>query len=148
MELADERAALDDALGERAMLGRIDDVDAAAEHRDGDAAAFERAAMRRGIDAARHAADDGDLAAREIGAQPARHFEARTATRARDPTMATDGRAQDVDVASDPERLWRIVDGGEGGGISGRRPWILQKCSCSRLLQSRSASRCLTCSIL
>ena len=30
--------------------------------------------------------------------------------------MATDGRAQGVDVTFNPERLWRIVDGGKGGG--------------------------------
>ena len=52
-----------DLLGELAVLGRIDLIDAAAEDGDGVAADLEHGSMRRRIDSARHAADDGQAAA-------------------------------------------------------------------------------------
>ena len=57
------------------MLARIDDVHAAAEHRNRAAPALERAAVRRRVDAASHAADYGDTAAREVGPELPRDFE-------------------------------------------------------------------------
>ena len=56
--LADDRAVLLDVARERRVLGRIDHVKSRSEHGDGDAARRQRAAMRRGIDAARETADD------------------------------------------------------------------------------------------
>ena len=54
------------------ILRRIDDVEAAAEHRDRAPARGERAAMRRGVDAAGQAAHDRHAAPGKIGGQALR----------------------------------------------------------------------------
>jgi hypothetical protein len=47
-------------------------VDAAAEHRDGDASGLERAAMRFTVDPAREPADDDETGGGELAPKPAR----------------------------------------------------------------------------
>ena len=53
----------------------------------------QRAAMRRRVDAAREAADDGDAARRQIGAEPLARFERDRGRRAR----ADDGDGRRVE---------------------------------------------------
>ena len=66
------------------MLGRIDPIDAAAEHRDRLPAGVQRAQMCGAVDPARETADDHDAGAGEIAtqlvadAQPGRRRGART----------------------------------------------------------------------
>jgi hypothetical protein len=59
--------------GQLAIFRRVDHVHAAAQHRDGVAARGERAFVRGGIDAARHAADDGQAGARQVAREPFGH---------------------------------------------------------------------------
>jgi hypothetical protein len=99
------------------MFGRVDDVDAAAEHRHRRPATVERAAVRGGVDAARHAACDDHAAASEIGTQPVRHLE-RVRRRLAGADERHRRRAEDIDLPSNPEGGWWIVDGGQGGGIT------------------------------
>ena len=60
---------LDDLALERRVRRGYGDVDAGAEHGDGRAAGVERGAVRGGVDAERHAADDARAGARERRAQ-------------------------------------------------------------------------------
>ena len=72
-QLGDERAARGDGPRELAVVDqRVAHVEAAAEHRDGAAAAVERAAVRGPVDAPSEAGDDRDAAARELAREPAR----------------------------------------------------------------------------
>ena len=66
---------------QRRVLRRVDDVHARPEHRDGDAGAGQRAAMRRRIDAARQAADDDEAARGEIAGELRGHRRDRRETR-------------------------------------------------------------------
>jgi hypothetical protein len=76
---------------------------------------LERAPMRRLIDAASHAADDNHFAPRKGRTQPPCNFERVGRRRAR-ADDSNGGRAQNRDITFYPQRLWRIVDGCQGGG--------------------------------
>ena len=67
--LGDHAAALDDARVEVGVLGRIDVVDPAAQHRH--RAGGKRALVRRGVDAARQAGDDHIAGLAELAGQAA-----------------------------------------------------------------------------
>ena len=91
-EHADERAAARDDLLEQPRVARgIRDVDAAAEHDGRRAAAGERAAMRRTVDAERAARHDVDAALGEVLARSRGRASIRTRVAARAPTIATAG---------------------------------------------------------
>src|SRR5581483_6217249 len=94
--VADQRAALDDLLGEALVLRRVDQVEAAREHGDRAAAGIERGAVRDGVDAAGEAADHGHA----VGRKPARHVFGRL--------PAIDGDAARADYRDGP-----VVRGGE-----------------------------------
>ena len=72
-ELTDHGAAAPHLAGQRAMLARIHEVDAAPEHADRGAVGLEGSAVRRGIDSAGQAADHYDAARGEIGGEPLGH---------------------------------------------------------------------------
>ena len=83
-----------------------------------EAVGIERTEMRRGIDAARHPADDGDLSVRQVAAQPARHFERVRRRRARS-YDSHHRAAQAVRLSLRPKNWWWIGDGCERRGIAG-----------------------------
>src|SRR3972149_3856514 len=68
-ELGDQRPALEHLADELPVLGRIGHVHAAAEDGDGASACRQRAAVCRGVDAAREAAHDGHTARGQVGCQ-------------------------------------------------------------------------------
>ena len=72
-QLAEDGAVGLDLRAPGPVLRRIDDVGARPEHGERRAARRQRAAMRRGIDAARQTADDDDAASGEIGGQTLGH---------------------------------------------------------------------------
>src|SRR5208283_4740820 len=73
-ELAYQRTAgCDNRLGQLAMLGGINDVDAASQHRDGLAVRVEGTLMRLAVDSAREAAHDAEALGGELEAEPIRH---------------------------------------------------------------------------
>ena len=78
--------------------------------------------MRRRVDAARQAADDGQAARREIGGQPLGHRQTVRRRRARDPTIATAGRSSAATRSAHPEHRRRIDDRRQRDGIRGVAP--------------------------
>ena len=83
-QFADDRAAaLDNRLGQFAMLGRVDDVDAASHHGERFAVSVERTLMRLAVDSARQTAHDGEALGRQLEAEPLRHPAAGVAGSAR-----------------------------------------------------------------
>ena len=74
--LRDDRTVLRDALEQLRVLRRKHDVDAGAENADGPALCRKRALMRRGVNAARAAAHDGDADIRELIRELARRLDA------------------------------------------------------------------------
>src|SRR5215204_5817241 len=72
----DDQATLADPRGELSMRGWIVAIDATAEHRDGQAACFERAAMRLAVDSAREPAHDDDSGRSELPRARTRHLRA------------------------------------------------------------------------
>ena len=90
-----------DRVEQRRMLGRIDVVVAAGEHRDG--AGREACAMRRGVDAARQPGDDGKAGLAELARDPLGEF------RARAPRRCASRRSPTIGIASTP-RLPRTRD--------------------------------------
>ena len=111
--LADHQTRARDLVGERRVFMRIDTIDAGAE--DGDRSArADRAAMGRGIDAARQTADDGDAQRRQVGAQPRRGLERHRCRGAR-PDDGDRRRAQRVQGSAIPEHGRHIRDGQQGG---------------------------------
>ena len=63
--LGQQGPARGDLAGERGVLGRVDDVDAAAQHAHRRSPARERAGVRRAVDPPREPADDDDAGARQ-----------------------------------------------------------------------------------
>ena len=74
--LGDRACAAHERAVQAALAGGIGDVGAAGEHGDRRAADLERARVRGGVDAQRHAADDRDAGGRQPAAEAARHLEA------------------------------------------------------------------------
>src|SRR6202041_1542620 len=109
--------ALDDRLGQLAMLRGVDDVDATSEHSERFAVSVEGTLMRLAVDAAREPAHESEPFGGELEAEPLRHPAADVAGRAR--TDDCDGVAvsQRRRTADDQERrrirnlaqVWRIV---------------------------------------
>ena len=97
---------VDNRLGQLAMLRRIDDVDAASEHRERLAVRVERALMRLAVDAARQPADDGEAFGGELEAEPLRHPAADIAGGARADDCDTGVIGQDGGAAHEQERRW------------------------------------------
>src|SRR5260370_13351847 len=83
-QFTDESAAAgDNRLGQLAMLAGINDVNAAAEHREGLAVSVQRALMRLAVDAAGQPADHGEAFGGELEAQSLGHSAADVAGGAR-----------------------------------------------------------------
>jgi hypothetical protein len=74
--VGEERTLLLDPRRQILVLRRVNDVDAAAEHRDRATARLKRRLMRRGIDPARKSRDDGDARLGKFGRKPSRDFPA------------------------------------------------------------------------
>ena len=142
-ELADDGAARLDLARERRVLRRVQHVDSRTEHGDG-GAARQRAAMRRGIDAACQPAHDDDAARGEIGGDALRDRQRvrRSGARADD----RDGmRAQRVDCAAYPNHRRWVDDRRQRGGITRvaprhRRDAVLA-CAPNRRRRARMKSR-------
>src|SRR5712664_2385645 len=104
----DRAAAVRQTLEERAVLGRIRDVDAAPELRDGSALRPERALVRSGVDAARSAGDDLDAGAGQGVAEVTREIHPRlVGVAGADHRHSPDFRR---DLAADVEHLGRTPD--------------------------------------
>jgi hypothetical protein len=100
-----------------AVFRRIDHVYAAAQHRHRIAAGGKRAFVRGGIDAACHAADDGESGARQVGGQP---FGNRQAI-GRGPPGADHGEVeglQEFQASSGKQQNGRIEDLAQQGRIA------------------------------
>ena len=95
----------------------IDDIDAAAEHRDGIAAAGERALVGGGIDAARHAADDGESGVGEVAGEAFGDGEAVGRGTAGADDAEADG-LQQFDASAGEEQDGRIEDLAQRLGIA------------------------------
>ena len=91
--LGDDEPALADSSRELGVRRRIVAVDPAAEHRNGEAAGLERAAMRLAVDAAGEAADDDEPRRGELAAEAARDVGA--VRRARASADDRDGRPRE-----------------------------------------------------
>ena len=105
------------------MGGRIVAIDSAAEHGDRRAARLERAAVRLGVDAARHARDDDETGARELPPERARDRRAVAGAGA----GADDrdrGAAEELELrtAAHEETRRRIVDRSQQRRERGCRP--------------------------
>ena len=141
--LGPERPRRRDLARERVVLGRVDDVHSAAEHRERGAAARERAGVRRRVDAPGEPGDDDDAAAGEVLGEAPRDAQAVRGG----PARADDRRPGDRGVegqAPRPEGGGAVGRRGErggvvgvGGGERGRRP----RSRASRSRPSGSASR-------
>ena len=83
---AQQAAGRGHLVGQLPVLGRIDVRQPAPQHRDGSSTGSQRAAMRRGVDAARQAADDRESGACQAAGQAfgLRHSVLRGMTRADD----------------------------------------------------------------
>lgn len=108
-QLAHDGTGRHDLLGERAMLGRIDPIDAAGQHADRDALRLERPTMGLGIDPPREPRNDHEPGTGEIPRQAAREGSRLTGGRA-----GADDRdglpAQNLGTPADGEDERRIVD--------------------------------------
>src|SRR6185436_2276101 len=106
-KLSHQQTLRGDLLCERSILRRVDTIDPGPEHGDRLAAAFERAAVRGGINAARESAHDHDSGEREVernivsGLEAVARRVARTDHRNRD---AIENRA----IAAGPDARWRV----------------------------------------
>ena len=89
------------------MLGRIDALMAAGEHRDG--AGCEAGAVGGGVDAARQAGDDAVAGFAQIARQALANLTP-AAEALREPTMATSGRVRIAQLAAHGQKRRRIVD--------------------------------------
>ena len=110
------RAVSDNLIHEFLVLGRIHHVHTVSQYGDGAAAGFDGPALGRGVDAGRHAADDGDPASRQPRAKPFGHTDAVGTGAAR----AHDGHAMLVlfrKRSADEEHQGRIVDFGQQKGV-------------------------------
>ena len=109
--LGDDQPGRDDPAREVGVRGRVVAVDAAAEHGDGRAAGFECAAVRFGVDPARHAGDDDETRARELAAERARDRRAVAGAGAgADDRDRRTGEQCELALAAEEEPRRRIVD--------------------------------------
>ena len=120
--------------GQLAVLGRIDDVDAASQHGNRCAASVEGPLMRLAVDSARQPADDGKALGRELKAQPLRHSAPDIAARARADDRDTIG-ASHLGGAADEQERRRVCDLAQVGRIVGVSPFDQARAEIRQLAQ-------------
>ena len=147
--LGDEAAAArGDLVGEGRVLGRVNSRQPARESGDGPTAAFQRAAMGRGVDAASKSRDDREAGAGQLARELCGHAQAvaRAAPRADDADRVRVGRRP---VAAEVEQGRRAGDAGQASAGSrgsraaprGRRASFISRNSGSiSIVRSASAS--------
>ena len=146
--LGDDAALLGDLAIEAGVLGRIDVVDAAAQHRH--RAGGQRALVGRRVDAARQARDDRPSPPRRGRGRGRGRSAGRRPRRSRAPTMATAAAAQQGGVAPRPDQRRRRIERGQQGGKvrlarrdqpRAQRPPAASSRSASAWLGTQSAAR-------